>query len=114
MMLGKRNKLNRNRFDTVYKKGSVHNTPHFSIYFVPSESQESHCSVVVSKKISKNVFKRHQIKRRIYSLFRGKMSFLRTPLDVIFFSKKGLNQISFEEIKSEIYSFFEYIQKIRP
>lgn len=110
-MLGKKNRINRNRFNTVYKKGSIYNTAHLSIYFVPSESSESHCSVVVSKKISKNVFIRHKIKRRIYSLFRGNMESLLSPVDVIFFTKKDSNTLSFQDIKSEVVSFFEYIRK---
>ncbi len=98
-MVPKKQRINRETFDEIMKKGRIVHSGLFSLRFLKNLEKSTHFSVVVSKKIAKTAVLRNKIRRRIYSILRKT---IKNPYFVILFTKKGVEKAKFSEVKTEI------------
>jgi len=105
-MLSKNNRLNKELFDELLKKGVVLHSPLFSFRFKDEGTDAFRVAFVVSKKVSPFAVDRNRLKRRGYSAVRAvlkKLSLKKTINGAFFYKKEALNA-SYKEIESEVSS----------
>lgn len=119
-MIPKNQRISRENFEIIMKKGGLTNSGLFSLRFLknlPAQDRTdlegpentTHFSVVVSKKVAKNAVLRNKIRRRGYSIF-GKIqkelknlpADLRRAHFIILFAKKGAEKATFSETEAQI------------
>lgn len=91
-----------NFFNIVMKGGTLSHSPHLSLKsFHNTTSTNCHFTIVVSKKVVKSAVTRNKVKRRLRMLFQE----LKPKKNVlgIFFAKKGIDTVSFSELRKEAY-----------
>lgn len=107
-MLARNNRINKDVFADLLKKGVVLHSPLFSFRFAREETGAK-VSFVVSKKIAANATDRNRMKRRGYSVVNAllKRSVVKFGfIGVFFYKKEGVNA-SFKNIKAEIETLFK-------
>lgn len=98
-MLKKKQRLSRNEFTNLMKKGRrVHDT-HLSLVFTPGT--ETKCGLVVSKKVAKNATARNLLRRRVYVVL-GKNLAVLTNKHVVVLTKPSIQTLSFEELANTL------------
>lgn len=70
-MFKKAERLQVAEFDTYFKTGRRHHTPHATFIIAPAD--EKKVSVVVGKKVSKKAVKRNLLRRRVYAQLRQEL-----------------------------------------
>jgi ribonuclease P protein component len=104
-MISKHNRISRDNFEKVMKKGGFLNSSFFTLRFLKDPLNSIHFSVVVAKKVAKTAVSRNKIRRRAYSVLgrsvknprlRGQAYF------VILFGKKGVEKATFAEVEADI------------
>lgn len=65
-MLPKKNRLNREEFNNVWKNGKRVHSPVFTFIFVNNLEKKGNFSCVISKKVQKTAVKRNLLRRSIY------------------------------------------------
>lgn len=98
-MIPKKNRIKREDFEEITKKGGFLSSSLFSIRFLKNPEKIRRISVVVSKKVAKTAVKRNLLRRRVYEVIQ-KMP--ESPYFSIIFAKKGSEKASFREIATEI------------
>ena len=102
-MLGRSQRINRERFQAIFPKGGVHHTPHLLVRMVfGQKTKESRGAVVVSKKVVRRATQRNRLKRRIYGALERVFPTLSTPVEVIIFVKKGAEKTPSSSLENEI------------
>lgn len=71
-MIKKENRFTQKNFEYLRKKMKAIRLGNFLFLFMKSKNQ-SHCSVVIPKKIEKSAVKRIQFKRKMYETFRKEL-----------------------------------------
>lgn len=113
-MLPKKQRLQRDEFPNLFKKGKTVNSAHLSFRFVTDPKlTKSKFSIVISKKTAKTAVVRNRFRRRGYEAIAKISPVLNTPLRGAFFAKTGAEKMSFPEIKREINNILEKIQPHR-
>ena len=100
-MLSKQNRVSKELFDELLKKGKVLHSPLFSLRYIDENITISRFAFVVSKKIAPNAADRNKLRRRGYSAVRPFFPFKKSIIASFFF-KKGAKGVKFGEIKKEI------------
>lgn len=103
-MIPKTNRINREDFEKVMKKGGFLNSSFFTLRFLKNVENKGNFSVVVAKKVAKTAISRNKIRRRAYSVI-GK--YVKTPYFIILFGKKGVEKATFSEVEADIVSVLE-------
>lgn len=68
----------------LYSKGTQVRSKHLSIKYVKNERRDvNRCTVIVSKKVSKQAPLRNRIRRRVYEVVQGEWQNLKTPYDIV-------------------------------
>lgn len=99
-MLPKKHRLKKKRdFDLVFKKGKVSFEKFLVLKKLENSLKESRFGFVVSLKISKKAKDRNKVKRRLREVIKNKLPQVKPGYDIIFFSKKGIEEKDFKEIK---------------
>lgn len=80
-------------------KGKTMHSPTLSIRTVKRDTPTTY-TVVVSKKVERNAVGRNKIKRRIREILKDIS--LPQNTTIVVYSKKGITQLSFQELKKEI------------
>lgn len=88
-MIPKQNRINREDFEKIMKKGGIGSSSLFSLRFLKNPLNKGHFSVVVSKKVAKTAVSRNKIRRRAYSVL-GKS--VKNPYFIILLGKKVLKR----------------------
>lgn len=91
-------KLHKSEFPKILKNGKVIHSSHLYLRVV-FDGKDTKLAFVVPKKIVKGAVSRNKIKRRGYNVLK--------ELDIkslkgIFFTKKGIKDVSYENLKAEI------------
>ena len=99
-MLPKKNKLNREAFDGVWKEGGRIHSPLFTFIYKKS-ADVGHYSAVISKKVAKTAVLRNRLRRLIYKTIdfvggRGK------PISGVFILKPEAKTTSLENLSENI------------
>lgn len=103
-MVPKTNRINREDFEKVMKKGGFLNSTFFSLRFLKNPLNTTHFGVVVSKKVSKTAVSRNKIRRRAYSILRKN---IKNPYFSILIAKKGVEKAEFSEVQADIIKLLE-------
>lgn len=100
-MVPKLQRINRETFEEIMKKGRIIHSGLFSMRFLKNPLNTSSFSVVVAKKVAKTAVSRNKIRRRAYSIL-AKLP--KKPYFMAFFAKKGVEKAAFAEVRSELES----------
>lgn len=103
-MVPKKQRIDRETFDEIMKKGRIVHSGLFSLRFLKNPEKSTHFGVVVSKKIAKTAVLRNKIRRRAYSILRKT---IKNPYFAILFAKKGVEKATFIETELDIQKLAE-------
>ncbi len=102
-MLNKKQRINGNLFKEIFKKGETKKSSHFICKFLKDEDiKKTKFAVVVPKKQIKKAIWRNFLRRRIYNAIKYSLKENTLPYSFIIFTKFGVSNLSFKEIKEEI------------
>ena len=102
-MLAKKYCLKRKKdFERVTKKGKKIEIDFLVLKFLRNSLDVTRIGFVVSQKISKKAFLRNKIKRRLREIIKIDLSNLEPRYDLIFFTKRGIIEKDFWEIKDVV------------
>jgi len=114
-VLPKKNRLKKKKdFEEIIKKGSFFPGSSLSLKVLRTDLGELRIGFVVSQKISKSAVVRNRIKRRLREAVRSNLAQMKKGYDIIFFSKKGVEEKDFWEIKEEIEKLLKKAKLIEP
>lgn len=106
-MISKQNRISRQDFEIIMKKGGLVSSPFFNCRFIKNPENISSASwrisVVISKKVAKTAVLRNKIRRRAYSVLKNSTK-NPSPASgyIILFAKKGVEKATFSETKEAI------------
>jgi len=99
-MLPKTNRLKKKKdFDRVVQWGKTANGRFLVLKSAKNELENSRIGFVVSKKISNRAVVRNKVKRRLRAAVKGFLPNIRPSYDIALFTKKGIEEKDFPEIK---------------
>ena len=96
-MLSKKQRLNTELFNIVFKNGKNKKTAFFVVKYLVNELGFSRVSVVVSKKTEKTAAARHLLKRKFVAAIE-KSTIISLGFDLIFLINKEVKNIKHEEL----------------
>lgn len=96
--------MNTRRFTDVVKAGARVQGAHLFLQALPSMETQTHLAIVAPRRVALRATARNLLKRRGYSALRSLSPRLTSPIDGIFFYKKGAEELSFQEISHEMRS----------
>lgn len=105
-MFNKRQRVDRNSFDSIMSTGKRVSSGLFLIRIKDNYLPLPRFAVVVSKKISKSAVKRHFVKRKFVSAIKGQINLFEPGKDFVFIVSKNSSEISTAEIADEIKKVF--------
>ena len=106
-MLEKSNRLRkRKEFGYIYKHGESRYSKFIKLYFISSYQKKVKVGISVNNKVGKAV-KRNRIKRQLRAILREILPNLKQKMNYIFVAKEGICDLSFEEIKKEVFVCLE-------
>ena len=101
-MIAKKNRLKKNRhFNYIYKKGERVFGKHINLCFLKTKFQPFKVGFSVSNKIGKSTV-RNKVKRRMREIVRLNFNKIKSPHNLIFVAKEGIEKLTYKEIESEI------------
>ncbi len=106
-MIPKINRINRENFEKVMKKGGFLNSSLFSLRFLKNPEKITHLSVVVAKKVAKTAVLRNKIRRRGYSVLQKSTKESKNPYFIILFGKKGAEIANLADTSTDIRKLLE-------
>ena len=102
-MLAKKHCLKRKKdFQKVSQRGKKIEIDFLVLKFLRNSLDVTRIGFVVSQKVSKKAFLRNKIKRRLREIIKMDLSNLEPGYDLIFFTKKGIIEKDFLEIKNVV------------
>jgi len=103
-MLSRSQKINTRLFKDILNKGKKYNSAYFFVKVLNNsdKSSQSRFTCVVSKKIIKSAVKRNLFKRRFFNIIKEIYTELPSSVMMIFFLKKGGEQLMYKDLKKEI------------
>ena len=109
-MLFKENRLRKKKdFERVLKnkQSRALAVSFLAVRFLPNNLDVSRIGFVVSKKISNKAVQRNKAKRRLRESVRIMTKSIRPGFDIVVFTRKGILQSDFAEIKKTIETLFK-------
>ncbi|MCK5285665.1 MAG: ribonuclease P protein component [Candidatus Pacebacteria bacterium] len=102
-MLSKEKRINTILFDEILKLGNKRYFKYFYILVLENDKQKnSHIAFVVPKKQFKKAIDRNNIKRKCSGIIKDIYLNIPSSLNIIFFLKKEIEELNFQELQSEI------------
>lgn len=102
-MLAKKYCLKRKKdFQSVIQEGKKIEKDFLVLKFFRNSLEIARIGFVISQKVSKKASSRNKIKRRLREIIKINLSNLKPGYDLIFFTKKGIIEKDFWEIKEVI------------
>jgi len=102
-MLSKENRLKKSKdVKQVLKQGAGRKSRFLFLKFQKKESGLPRFGFIVSKKVSNKAVVRNKVKRRLRESVRIFIKEVQKPADCVFIAFSGIEQRSFQEIKSEV------------
>ena len=106
-MLKKNQRLKRDEFEFLLKKGKRMHDKYFVLTYI--NANETKCGVVVSKKISKKATDRNLIRRRVYSILGENMDLIKDK-HISISAKKCILDVKYRDLRKRI---MEVLNKIK-
>ena len=107
-MIGKNQRISKNRIAWLLKKGRKLNDDNFSVKFELNKGQLNRYSVVVSKKTLKLATDRNLLRRQIYSALRDPV-ISNNSIDFVIFVKSTALKLDFQELQEKLIKLIEKI-----
>lgn len=104
-MLQSSKKLHKSEFPEIVRKGRTFHSDHLYLRVVFSDT-DSKVAFVVPKKVIKGAIQRNKIKRKGYNILKELDI---KPLKGIFFAKKGIEDVTFQQLEEEIVDILKKI-----
>ena len=104
-MLPKSKRLSTKLVTSVMGKGQSFHSPFFVIRLAAG-NEKSSFSISVPKKIAKTAVQRNKIRRQAYSAIKTMESGVKGGFNAVVIAKSGLENLSFDEVKSELEKIF--------
>jgi len=102
-MLDKKHRLKEKKdFEEVIKKGKFYSEDLLVFKKIKNNLSRTRVGFVVSQKVSKKAVVRNKIKRRLRQIIKTNLAEIKPGFDIIFFTKKGIEEKDFSEIKKTI------------
>ena len=102
-MLPKENRLRKKKeFEKVIKEGKGVREGFLVLKYLKNNLNLVRTGFVVSQKISKKAVIRNKVKRRLREIVRRNLEKLKPGYDLIFFTKKGIEEKDFWQIKEVV------------
>lgn len=102
-MLAKKYRLLKKKdFENVFEKGKFINDKFLYFKIIQNNQENSRFGIIVSKKITKKAVNRNKIKKRIRSIIKKNIPFIKKGIDLIIIPKKEINEKSFIQIQESI------------
>jgi ribonuclease P protein component len=99
-MLPKKHRLKKKKdFEKVIKKGKGARGDFLNLKFLTNNLKVVRVGFVVGQKISKKATVRNRVKRRLREVMRINLKKIKPGYDLIFFTRKGIEEKNFWEIK---------------
>lgn len=109
-MLPKINRLPKNCFTAVYKKGKrIYRNQFTLIYLLNDGTQQPQIGIVVSNKVSKKATERNKVKRIFRNCVYPFLTTLPRHIQIVIVARKDILANSYNEICSEIEGMFKRI-----
>ena len=103
LMLDKKHRLKEKKdFEEVIKKGKFYSEDLLVFKKIKNNLSRTRVGFVVSQKVSKKAVVRNKIKRRLRQIIKTNLAEIKPGFDIIFFTKKGIEEKDFSEIKKTI------------
>jgi len=107
-MLAKENRLRKKKeFEKVAKEGRGVREEFLVLKYLKNNLNLVRAGFVVSQKISKKAVVRNKVKRRLREIVRRNLEKLKPGYDLIFFTKKGIEEKDFWQIKEVVENLFK-------
>lgn len=101
-MLSKQYRLRKNKeFNFVYKHGKSVGSKLITFFYVKTNWKPNKFGFSISNKLGNSVV-RHKLKRRLTEIVRPFISRLNPRYNYVFIAKKGLEELSFDELKQKV------------
>lgn len=108
-MLSKKERLTSKMFDRFFKSGQRQNSDLWQIVYAPATKFQA--AVVVGKKVDKLAVKRNKLRRQVYNLLYRYHKDRQLKGVYLVLTKTALKSASFAEIKEQLHSSLELIEK---
>jgi ribonuclease P protein component len=106
-MLPKNYRLKKKKdFERVFKRGKGLGENFLILKFVNNNLGVLRIGFVVGQKVSKKATLRNKVKRRLREVVRANLAKLKSGYDLVFLTKKGIEEKSFREIKEMVEELF--------
>lgn len=92
----------KDEFNLIYKKGQSFYLKTLSIRILKNNFKIRRFAVIVSTKISKKAISRNKVKRQIKSILRQEQKKFPLSVDIVVYTKKGVENLTFKELKKII------------
>ncbi|MDQ5971563.1 MAG: ribonuclease protein component [Patescibacteria group bacterium] len=99
-MISKKNRVNKDLFNKIFKEGSIIHSPIFLFKYIKNLENKGLYSFVVPKTVAKSAVKRNSLRRKGYNSLRN--IGIIGGISGIFFYKKGTSGVLTTEIKESI------------
>ena len=99
-MISKKNRVNKDLFNKIFKEGSIIHSPIFLFKYTKNLENKGLYSFVVPKTVAKSAVKRNSLRRKGYNSLRN--IGIIGGISGIFFYKKGTSGVLTTEIKESI------------
>ena len=96
----------RKEFAYLYSNGVAKHTQHITLVYLPVKNRILKVGFSIGKKIGK-AHTRNLIKRRMRACVREFIPNMLDNYNVVFICKKGIDEITFDTIKKEVYTLIE-------
>ncbi len=101
-MLPKTQRVKKESFPEIYKKGQAFHSKNFSLFVLSIPGQKSAFSFVVSSKIIRKATERNKIKRRSRAIVEKNLPSLKKGHALVFVLKSYNNKTTFQELEENI------------
>lgn len=97
---------NRKDYLRIQQGGRKLRSAHFLLAYsiIKDEPKQSRIGVTITTKVNKLAVERNRLRRRIRELFRSHQQFLAQPLDLVVIALNGATDLSFNEVREELFS----------
>lgn len=110
-MLPRKHRVTRAEFDTLLRPDFQLHSPTFRVAVIKKENPSLQATVIASKKVAKKAHDRNLITRHVYNILHDNKKMLLLPAMIGFFTKPGIDELSFTELEKELKQVLAEISK---
>lgn len=101
-MLPRKHRVTRAEFDKLLRPDFQLHSPAFRVAVTKKEVPLLQATIIASKKVAKKAHDRNLITRHVYNIIHDQKKSLLLPAMIGFFTKPGIDKLSFTELEKEL------------